>query len=178
MTAFTRLAVLALAAGVIALPAAAAATQPESAQRDAPPQVYSRVAACQAIREDAARLACFDREVAAFAQAQASREVVVVDRAAVQRTRRSLFGLSLPDVGRLFGDGDEEEITGTIAQARGDAIGLYTFALEGGAVWVQTEGRLPRPPRPGHPVRIRRGILGSYLANIDGQRAIRVIRRR
>lgn len=160
----------------------AAGASPDFAQErpgEAPPAVFSRVTDCRAIRDDARRLACFDREVAALAQAQAAREVVVVDREAVQRTRRSLFGLALPDVGRLFGDDQESEINSTVVAARMSNQGLASVQIEGGAVWVQTEGRpMTRTPRPGMPVRIRRGALGSYLMSVDDQRSVRVIRQR
>lgn len=159
---------------LIANPAAAQERQPAP-----PPEVFTRVTACQPLRDAAQRLACFDREVAALAQAQAAREVVVVDREAVQRTRRGLFGLALPDVSRLFGDGGENEIQARIASAQTDRTGRWLIQLENGAVWVQTEARpLRRDPRPGMPIRIRRGALGSYLANIDEQVAIRVTRQR
>lgn len=163
-------------------PGLAAAASPAFAQErpgDAPPAVFSRVTDCRAIHDDAQRLACFDREVASLAQAQAAREVIVVDREAVQRTRRSLFGLALPDVGRLFGDDQESEINSTVVAARMSNQGLASVQIEGGAVWVQTEGRpMTRTPRPGMPVRIRRGALGSYLMSVDDQRSVRVIRQR
>ena len=160
----------------------AAVASPAAAQEragDPPPAVFSRVTDCRAIQDDAQRLACFDREVAALAQAQATREVVVVDREAVQRTRRSLFGLTLPDVGRLFGDDVDNEINSTVVAAQFNGIGMASIQIEGGAVWVQTEGRpISRRPRAGMPVQIRRGALGSYLLSVDGQRAVRVIRQR
>ena len=159
-----------------------AAASPALAQErsgDPPPAVFSRVTDCQTIRDDAQRLACFDREVAALAQAQAAREVVVVDREAVQRTRRSLFGLTLPDVGRLFGDEQQSEISSTVVAAQFNNLGMASVQIEGGAVWVQTEGRpISRRPSAGMPVVVRRGALGSYLMSVDGQRAVRVIRQR
>ena len=161
------------------LVAAASPALAQERQGEAPPAVFSRVTDCRSLQDPTQRLACFDREVAALAQAQASREVVVVDREAVQRTRRSLFGLTLPDVGRLFGDDQENEINSTVVAVRFNDLGMASVQIEGGAVWVQTEGRrMTRDPRPGMPVRIRRGALGSYLLSVDGQRAVRAIRQR
>lgn len=159
-------------AGLLLLPLSAAVQAQE-----APPAVFTRVTACRTVQDGAQRLACFDREVAALAQAQAARDVLVVDREQVRRTRRSLFGLALPDVGRLFGDGGEDEINSRVVAARTDRFGWATIQIEGGAVWVQTDGRpLRPPPRPGQPIRIRRAALGSYLANVNNQVAIRVRR--
>lgn len=154
-----------------------AAAQPNQAAN--PPEVFNQVLACQNIRGEAERLACYDRSVAALAQAQAQREVVVVDREEVRRTRRTLFGLTLPDVGRLFGEEPDEAVEGTITHVQFDQTGRITFQLDNGAVWSQTEGRRVTPrPRPGMQVRIRRGALGSFLANIAGRNAVRVIRQR
>lgn len=160
---------------LLAVLAAPAGAQERAAS--APPDVFTRVTACRQVANEAQRLACFDREVAALAQAQASREVVVVDRAQVQQTQRSLFGLALPDMGRLLGEGRAEAVEGAITHIRFDQTGRLTFQLDSGAVWTQTEGRRVRA-RPGMRVRIRRGALGSFLANVDGQSAVRVIRQR
>ena len=159
---------------LLGTPAAAFAQAGASAP---PPDVFSRVTACRGIAENSARLACFDGAVAALAQAQAAREVVVVDRAQVQETRRSLFGLALPEVGRLFGEGQETAIEASITDVRQDQAGRTTFQVDGGAVWTQTEGRRLRA-RTGMKVRIRRGALGSFIANIGDQTGVRVIRQR
>lgn len=167
---------LAGGAAFLSLTGHAAAAQPQPAS---PPAVFNDLTACREVRDDSARLACFDRAVAALQRAQAAREVVVVDREEVQRTRRSLFGLAIPEVGRLFGESREEAIEGLVTSARTDQLGRTTFQLDTGAVWVQTEGRrLRRPPAPGVRVRIRRGALGGFLANVADQPAIRVIRQR
>ena len=71
------------------------------------PEVIERITACRTIAASAERLACFDREVAALEAAADAREIAVVDREQVRRTRRSLFGLRLPDLG-IFGDDDDE----------------------------------------------------------------------
>ena len=148
------------------------------------PQALNRLVACRSISATAERLACYDREVAAVDAAERARDLVVVDRQQVRRTRRSLFGLALPNLG-IFGDDNDDDseeeqasvLESTIRTVRQDADGKWTFTLEDGARWTQVDTRdLQRDPRPGNRVRIRRAGLGSYLANIDGQLAIRVRR--
>lgn len=148
------------------------------------PEALSRVINCRAIQSAEERLACYDREVAAFDTAESTNQVVVMDRQQVRRTRRTLFGLVLPDLG-VFGDNntDPEEavaqIETTIQGATQNALGKWIIILEDGARWVQSDSRdLARHPRHGMPIRIRRAAMGSYLANIDGQIAIRVRRER
>ena len=69
------------------------------------------------------------------------------------------------------------QIESTIRGLRQDPYGKYTFTLEDGARWVQIDTREMRAtPRLGQPIRIRRAMMGSYLANVNDQIAIRVRR--
>ena len=162
---------------------AAICAAPASAQRQPTPrpQALTRVLDCRTIQSAGERLACFDREVAALQAAEASRELVVVDRQQIRRTRRSLFGLTLPSLG-LFGDDNDDpevvnEITGTVRTVSQNAYRRYTFTLEDGQRWAQIDGTdLGIEPRAGDPIRIRRAAMGSYLANVRGQTAMRVRR--
>lgn len=165
----------------------AAAPAPLFAQTASPParpETLTRVLGCRALESAEARLACYDREVAAFEAAESSRQIVVMDRQEVRRTRRTLFGLPLPDLG-IFGDAnpDEEEgvseITSTVRSATRNQNGQWVIVLEDGARWVQTDTRGPRRTvNPGMPIRIRRATMGSYMASIGEQSGIRVRRDR
>lgn len=147
------------------------------------PEVLNRLTACRAIGDAGERLACFDREVAALEAAEAAREIAVVDRQQIRRTRRSLFGLRLPDLG-IFGDDDDrgedgagvQEITSTLRSAYTGNDGRMQYALEDNSVWVQTEGRVGRMPRGGEAVRVRRGLLGSFILTIGERAGVRVVR--
>ena len=147
------------------------------------PDVLNRLTACRAIADNAQRLACFDQGVAALEAAEQAREIAVVDTQQIRRTRRSLFGLRLPDLG-IFGDDDDDpedgaainEINSTIQAITSGADGRMHFVLAEGGVWAVTEGRRGRPPRSGQPIKIRRGPLGSYIASVDERPGVRVIR--
>jgi len=161
-----------------------AATPALSQGDEAPPkraapvqQVYD----CRTVADDAARLACFDRSVAALAVAEEQREVTFADKETVKKTRRGLFGFSLPRIG-LFGGGDEEEIKeidAVVKSASADRSGKYRIVMQDGAVWQQIDTtRLPRDPKPGQAVKIKVASMGSYFASVDGQRGIRMKRDR
>ena len=149
------------------------------------PEVLNRLTACRAVADPAQRLACFDQQVAALEAAEAAREIAVVDRQQIRRTRRSLFGLRLPDLG-IFGDDDDRdadgagvnEITSTIRSVYSGSDGRMHYALEDNSVWVQTEGRIGRRPRAGEAVRVRRGPLGSFILNVAERPGVRVVRAR
>jgi hypothetical protein len=136
---------------------------------------------CRAIADNAARLACFDANVAALQTAEANREVTIADKETVKKTRRGLFGFSLPRIG-LFGGGEEEEvkeIEAIVKSASIDRSGKYRIVMEDGAVWQQIDTmRLPREPKAGQTVKIKVASMGSYFASVNGQRAIRMKRDR
>ena len=165
---------------MIATSLVAPASMALAADDEAPvPEVYNQLMACRAVATDAERLACFDRQVAAMQEAEASDSIMVVDREEVRDAERGLFGLRLP---RLFGGSDEDrvaEIESTITDVGGGGRRRpWRFALADGSVWAQTDtsDQLSRNPREGHTVIIRRAALGSFRAEIDGMRLIRVER--
>lgn len=144
----------------------------------APPAVVARVVACSSVAEPSERLACYDREVATMNQAQQSGDLIAMDRQQVRKTKRSLFGLALPDLG-VFGDDEDSNSTieTTIKGVGETPDGKWIFSLAEGGRWVQLDTRnFIVDPAPGQPIRIRRAAMGSYLANVNNQIAIRVRR--
>src|SRR5688500_9182827 len=83
-----------------------------NAQVPTPPEaaagVIGDVLRCRSVTDTVARLACFDRSAAALGSAQSKGELVTLDRQEVRKTRRSLFGLALPNL-RILGDEDKSE---------------------------------------------------------------------
>ena len=141
--------------------------------------------ACRSL-EAPGRLGCYDTHVAALDRAEATGEVLLIDKVQTREVRRGIFGLSLPGLARIFGDGKGDAGSGPAKIDRIEAKiqridrlgnGRWVFLLEDGARWVQTDSlELATPPKAGQPIVIRKAAMGSYLANINGQRAIRVHR--
>lgn len=167
--------------GAIALGAATlGAAQPAKTSR---PEALNRLTACRALADATERLACYDREVAAVDAAEARKDLVVVDREQLRKTRRTLFGLTLPNLSVFGDDNDDEEaisrLESTIKRASQTPYRKWVFTLEDGAQWEQTDSRnLGVTPKPGDSIKIRKAVLGSYLANVKDQVAIRVRRLR
>ncbi len=169
-----------------ALPGAPASA---GAQRggDAPParpESFEALVRCRAITEDSARLACFDRAVAALQAAQERRDVVVVDRQQVREGRRRLFGLALPRI-PIFGGGDDDDhdedavhsIESTVATVTQQGYGQWQVTLADGSVWLQVDNNtLAVAPRRGHRIVINRGALGGFMMRVNNQPGIRVRR--
>lgn len=148
------------------------------------PELFEALVRCRAVADAAARLQCFDTAAAALEQAAERRDLVVVDRAQVRESRRRLFGLALPRL-PIFGGGDdgredEEEITtldSTVASASQDGFAHWMVRLQDGSFWVQVDNNtLALRPRPGQPVTVVRGALGSYMMRVNRQPGIRVRR--
>lgn len=157
-----------------------AVATPASAQKTASATVDA-VVACQSEQDDQARLRCFDAAAAALQQAQSSGSIVVVDKADVRRTRRSLFGFALPKLPFFSGDdtADEapQELEAKIASARSLGNDKWQFALDSGAVWQTTQpSPYFRTPKPGQTVKLKKGSLGAYFASVDGGRPVRAMR--
>ena len=72
------------------------------------PKVYSDIVACRALADAAARLQCYDAASKSLEEATESRQVVLLDQGEVRKTKRSLFGFSLPKI-PFFGESDEEQ---------------------------------------------------------------------
>ncbi len=144
------------------------------------------VTSCQQVTDPAQRLACYDSSVAKLKTATEQREVVVVDKDQVRRTRRSLFGFSFPDLPRIFGgggggddDADEPEfqqLESTIVKVGTPGNGKWIMVLPDGAAWQYAEVNRSVEPEAGDKILIKKAALGSFMANIDGQRAVRVQR--
>jgi len=172
--------------GIAAAPAAAAEPQ------RLPPQLEAALA-CRAETDDARRLACYDRAVGGLAEATAKGDVKVLDREEVRRTKRSLFGFSLPKLPFFGNDGDgdkagkasgkdgdatadsDEQIEATAAAVSSEGYGRWTITLDDGAVWRVTE-KPRRDPKPGSKITIRRATMGGYFLKIDGGTAVRALR--
>ena len=171
---------MSLIIGLAAAALASAQTPPPPPPPQQRPEMLERLTACRAVAEDAARLACYDAAAAAFDTAEREGELVVIDRAAVNETRRQLFGFEMPTLPRLFGNGSGEDldsIESTLERASLSGENRWVFRLADGSVWRQIDSERVRfDNRPGEPVRVRKASLGSFLMTVGDSRAVRVRR--
>ncbi|MGI8704975.1 MAG: hypothetical protein ACR2JJ_04150 [Sphingomicrobium sp.] len=145
------------------------------------PQVIDQIAACQSVADPEARLACFDDSVRRLTTATTSGDIVVLDREQVRKTRRSLFGFSLPKL-PFFGNADDpdgeaiKEIESTIARTSVIGHRRWALHLDDGTVWNTTEIVRRVDPSPGAKIKIRAAALGSYRAEIESSGTVGVQR--
>lgn len=155
----------------VALPTLALAAPKERGAAFAP------IARCRELAEDAARLACYDREVAAFDRQVKDKQVAVIDRGEVTAAKRSLFGIALPDI-KLFGGKDEEikQVDATVTSAQFDDSGRLVFTVGENGSWIQTDDYPIGLVKPGRKVTLKRGMLGSFFADFGKGPSIRAKR--
>lgn len=125
---------------------------------------------CRQIEEGDARLACYDLEVNKVIAASEKGDVQIVKKEEVEKTRRGLFGFTMPKIGLFASKGDElnllkSKITRVRAIRRG-----WILTIEEGSVWRldRVPARL-RTPKVGDPIVFKKAALGSYFVRIDGQ---------
>ena len=144
------------------------------------PKVYTDIVACRAISDAAARLQCFDAAATALETATENRQVVMLDQSEVRKTKRSLFGFSLPKI-PFFGESDEEqeeefkEIEGELANVQALPYGKYQFTVKDAGTWQTTQG-ISSILKNGKQFKIKRAAMGSFMLvmNNTGIRVKRV----
>lgn len=144
------------------------------------PPVFEELVNCRGIANSVERLVCYDAKVAAIDEAEKKDELVLADKTAMKEARRGLFGFSIPKL-KIFGnDGPKNEkfeLTARIESAYQANYGKWTIVLDTGARWVQIDTTvLRKAPAGGMEIKIREAAMGSYFANIEGARAIRMRR--
>jgi hypothetical protein len=164
---------------VLVIPALLLAAPAQAAE---PPAPIRGLAACRAIADNAQRLACFDREAAALVASVEKNETVLLDKQEVRKTKRSLFGFSLPRLPFFGGDKDPDrdepeftQIDTPIKTIRNIGYGKFRFTVDDGAVWETTEG-INAFPKPGQKVLIKKGLMGSYFIKFEGTRSVKGMR--
>lgn len=128
---------------------------------------------CQGVSAPEKRLECYDAELRTLEAAIAARAIVVVEREEIARTRRSLFGLTLPRLG-LFGGDDKDSdpiddlqvIETTIVEVRESSVGRWRLTLAEGGTWETTDASRNVFPRKGRPITVKKGGVGGYRAVI------------
>lgn len=163
--------VMAGAAGLLATGTAA----PTMAQEA---DYLAELKTCRAIEDEDDRLACYDAKVGAMVSASEAGDVRIVDREDVRRTRRQLFGFTVPDLDILEGDEQDKEtselLETTITSARQLTNKAWRFTTAEGAVWeISNAPARLAPIKPQDKVIFKRASLGYYFIRINGQMGVK-----
>jgi len=169
---------------VLLLATSAATAAPRAANVEiSGSQLVKAVQDCQSIKDNGARLACYDKAASALVSATANGDVAIVDRGRVRQVRRSLFGFSLPPIPFFSGsknrdvESEPKELLSTLSSFRSIGNGYFRFTLaDPESTWESTEASDVFEPKTGSKVTISHGALGSYWAEISGQPAVKVRR--
>jgi hypothetical protein len=136
--------------------------------------------ACRGIAEEAARLACFDRESAALTAISAA-SAAAAKTAPSPADPKQNFGLpdaavAKKEVAAGTRAADASNIDAHIAALSVAGNGRNVFTLDNGQIWLQllTEGDLLL--KPGDAVKISRAAFGSYWLQTQLGRGCKVTR--
>ena len=158
-------------------------SSPAAAQNSAadPSTPVAQVMECRKLVDPDARLRCYDGTVDSLGKALSGGSLVVVDREDIRRTRRSLFGFTLPRLPFFKGDNSQddtpEEIIAKIASVKALPNDMWAIVLDGGAEWhTVQEGSMQSAPKAGQKITVRSGALGSYRVSVAGRPGLRAIR--
>lgn len=146
-------------------------------------QSTAAIEACTKLTEDSARLACFDREVAAHMARAGSGAAVTaagaVPAAATKLTEEQKLGLTPGRIQQLERPADAapplKELEARIESLYVDANGHQVIRLENGQVWRQVE-TYEFSVHPGDTVKISKGLSGSYFMLFGSHRSARISR--
>jgi hypothetical protein len=134
---------------------------------------------CRAIAGMEERAACYDTKAGALLGAVDAGDLRLVDREQLRRTKRQLFGITMPDIDILKGDGkDVEELSDlfetTVASGRQMGPATWRFTTAEGAVWeINNPPRKIAPITQGDKVVFKKASLGYYFIRINGQAGIK-----
>lgn len=149
--------------------------QPSPAAAQSASDRLSGLRSCTAVKPDAERLACYDREAAAVLSAAQTGEVRIVERQEIERTRRSLFGFSLPSIGLLGSDSEvPDTLETTITAVRSTGQDAWAIQVAEGSVWQITNAPSRfREPKVGDPIVLKRAALGSFFIRVGNQLGVK-----
>lgn len=168
--------IIGLGLGLVAIGGAQAQPAPQPL-----PDRYQKVVECSRETDPARRLACMDAAIAEAEKARRSGDLVITDRAGIEATERREFGLSREREAQRRAElarSTVRDLRTTVVAARLRPYEReWVIALADGSVWRQTgSDEIFRKPKPGLPVEVTRGVLGSFFLVVDGATAIRVRR--
>lgn len=134
--------------------------------------------ACSTIKDEDDRLECYDAKVGAMVSASEAGDVKIVDREDVRRTRRQLFGFTVPDLDILEGDEQDKEtsemLETTITSARQMTNKAWRFTTAENAVWeISNAPARLAAIKAGDKVVFKKASLGFYFIRINGQMGVK-----
>lgn len=170
-----RLTPAALFAGSVGSLLALAAPAPASAQEA---DYLAELKACRSIEDEDDRLACYDAKVSAMVSASDAGDVRIVDREDVRRTRRQLFGFTVPDLDILEGDTQDKEtselLETTVTSARQLTNKTWRFTTAENAVWeINNAPARLTAIKAGDKVIFKKASLGFYFIRFNGQMGVK-----
>lgn len=154
------------------------AVQAQDAAPAANDDYLAALKACRSIKDEDDRLECYDAKVGAMVSASDAGDVRIVDREDVRRTRRQLFGFTVPDLDILEGDEQDKEtselLETTVTSARQLTNKAWRFTTAENAVWeISNAPARLTAIKPGDKVIFKKASLGYFFIRFNGQMGVK-----
>ena len=134
------------------------------------------LAQCAILVQESVRAACFDAAATVVGDSLvADSSSLVQPTTAISET--DLGQEQLETVAQKKSKPKAKEMSATVIDLRRNAFGLYSFHLDNGQIWQQTESERFVPPDNDFRVEIRRGAISGYRLQIDNQNKILRVKR-
>jgi hypothetical protein len=157
----------------------AVASQRAHAAANGEKDALASVRACVAERDDARRLACFDRAAAALPPD--ARLAAPAPPPAPKMTPEQRFGyqgqIAREEIEKRKAEEESlQELSGRVTRVGAQAAGDFIVTLDNGQVWAQIPTGSPQRLKVGDDVTIKRASLGSFMLSTPNGRGVRVRR--
>ena len=137
---------------------------------------------CTNLVQESVRVACFDAAASVVGNSPAGMPTLVEESAnqvppGTTVSKTELGQEQLETVAQKKSKLKVLEISAMVIDLRRNAFGLYSFHLDNGQVWQQTESERFVPPDNAFPVEIKKGAISGYRLHIDNQNKILRVKR-
>ncbi len=140
------------------------------------------LALCANLVQDSVRSACFDAAANAVSEPPVRQQLHGEDSDRLIQSESADSSMEfgeeqLETVAHKKSKLKNMEISAMVIDLRRNAFGAYSFYLDNGQIWQQTESARFVPPDSAFPVEIKRGAISGYRLHINNQNKILRVKR-
>jgi hypothetical protein len=137
---------------------------------------------CTSLIQESVRTACFDAAANIVRDSLGEKDLQSEDSGYPKQpepgdSKTELGQEQLETVAEKNSKKKTTEISATVIDLKRNAFGLYSFHLDNGQIWQQTERERFVPPDNDFPVEIKKGAVSGYRLHLENQNKILRVKR-
>lgn len=135
----------------------------------------STIYACASIKDNADRLACFDKNVPVLKVKEEKKEIIAIDKEGAQAIERDAFGFnlpSLPKLGLFTKKSDDSKKTSQFFKVKSISKNRkgVTITMQNGHVWKQINGEIGSIPKGDVTAKVKPGTFGTFFISLKNEK--------